>query len=267
LATFGVSLALLGLAARFLRRGAPQPERRSAALPRRPRHEVLRALAWFRTLRVVSLQSAWVALVLLTAAGAWSAWLRFETVAPQALPHLEALPLDLPELDGSDIALDDRVVDQVQPDAWLFRTYAAPAGPDLALYVGYYLDPREGAQIHSPLHCYPGAGWKIERSEPIQVRDLDGRVSEMRRLLVRRQERTDVVIFWYETRTRRLTGDLQLKLELLRTALLRRPRDAAFVRWSTPIAAGETVEDATTRLLGGAARAMPHLEAALPFGG
>jgi exosortase D (VPLPA-CTERM-specific) len=267
LAAFAVSLALLGLAARVLRRSEPPAAPSPGTVHRGPRFEVLRALAWFRTLRVVSLRAAWAALAVLAAAGAWAALLRIAPVPSGPMPRLEALPVDLPALRGRDIVLDDRVVERVQPDSWLFRSYAAAAGPDLALYVGYYRDPREGAQIHSPMHCYPGSGWKIERSEPIQVRDLNGRVSEMRRLLVEKQGRTDIVLFWYETRTRRLTTDLELKLELMRTALLRRPRDAAFVRWSTPMGAGETVEDATTRLLAATAQALPHLEGALPFGG
>ena len=53
----------------------------------------------------------------------------------------------------------------------------------------------------------------------------------------------------------------------MRTALLHEPQDAAFVRWSTPIDEAESVEHATARLLAAVARAYPHLEGALPFGG
>jgi EpsI family protein len=264
--SFGVSLLLLGLAVRALR-GAAGPASTRRPARRSPRLVLSRALGWFLTLRVVSLRAAWAALALVGIAGAWGIALERLAVAPGPVPRLAALPFVLDDLHGADIAIDDRVQDQVQPDAWLFRSYAAPSGPDLALYVGYYVDPRQGAQIHSPLHCYPGAGWRIERSEPILVRDLHGRTSEMRRLLVGRQGQTDVVIYWYEARTGRLTSDVRLKLELVRAALLHRPRDAAFVRWSTPLGPEESVEDATQRLLAAAARAFPHLEAALPFGG
>ena len=99
------------------------------------------------------------------------------------------------------------------------------------------------------------------------MRDFKERTTEMRRLLVERDGRRDVVVYWYDTRTGRLTSDLQLKMNLVRTALLHQPQDAAFVRWSTPIAEGESLEQATTRLLFGVARAYPGLEALLPFGG
>jgi hypothetical protein len=64
-----------------------------------------------------------------------------------------------------------------------------------------------------------------------------------------------------------MTNDFDLKFNLVRTALLHQPRDAAFVRWSTPIAADEDVQAATARLLATVAHAYPELESALPFGG
>ena len=76
-----------------------------------------------------------------------------------------------------------------------------------------------------------------------------------------------MVLYWYDTRTGRLTSDLDLKFNLMRTALLHRPQDAAFVRWSTPLVPGENVDTATARLLGAVADTYPALEAALPFGG
>ena len=60
--------------------------------------------------------------------------------------------------------------------------------------------------------------------------------------------------------------NFKLKFNLMRTALLRLPQDAAFVRWSTPVAEDEDVEGATLRLLGVAARSLPDLERSLPFG-
>jgi EpsI family protein len=149
----------------------------------------------------------------------------------------------------------------------VFRSYQSDSTQPVGLYVAYYSDPREGAQIHSPLHCYPGAGWKVLRSEPLRIRDLQGVHTRMQRLLVAKDDRHDVVVYWYDTRTGRLTSDLELKLNLMRTALLHRPQDAAFVRWSTPMDPGESLDDATQRLLATVARAYPELQAALPFGG
>lgn len=99
------------------------------------------------------------------------------------------------------------------------------------------------------------------------MRRLDGGYDELRRLVVERDGRRDVVVYWYDTRTGRLSDDVELKLNLMRTALLRLPQDAAFVRWSTPIAEHESLDAATRRLLVVAAHALPHLQEVLPFEG
>lgn len=269
-ASFVASLAILALALRFLRRRAEAPrDSHDDGAARfswvRLRGEIVGAARTLGTLRPVSLAAAALALAVLAAAGGYATFLHHHTVEPGRAPDLAALPLDFDRYRGTEIPMTDRVLEQVQADEYVFRTYAAPAGPDVGLYVGYYRDPRQGAQIHSPIHCYPGAGWKIRGSEPLLVRDFSGAMTNMRRLVVDKRGRQDVVIYWYETRTGRLTSDLDLKLNLMRTALLQKPQDAAFVRWSTPIAEGESVDEATKRLLSALARAHPQLEAALPF--
>ena len=225
-----------------------------------------RTWAWIRNVRLVSLRAAWVSMAILALVGAYGGFLSRHLAEPGESPRLSQLPLRLGSLAGEEIPLGGEILQQVQADSYVFRTYQAPSGPEVGLYVGYYRSARHGAQIHSPMHCYPGAGWDIQDTSPLLVRDLRGHLTEMRRLLVERDGREDVVVYWYDTRTGRLTSDLQLKVNLMRTALLHRPQDAAFVRWSTPVADGESVEDATTRLLSVVARAFPHLEAALPFG-
>ena len=46
--------------------------------------------------------------------------------------------------------------------AWTTTPSEAMSGSDgrsIRLYVGYYATQRQGATIHSPLNCLPGAGW------------------------------------------------------------------------------------------------------------
>ena len=271
MAAFLVSVALLGALVTLLRRRASA---RSATRPGRsgvgwswrgldPR----RHAAWIASLRVGSVRAAWIAVLVLAVAGTYGTWVRTNAAEPSGVPQLEKLPLEFAGLVGEDIPLDDRVLDKLRPASYVFRSYRGTSQPPVGLYVAYYLDPQEGAQVHSPLHCYPGAGWKVVDSEPLEVRDLRGRSTRMQRLVVRKGERDDVVVYWYDTRTGRMTNDFDLKFNLVRTALLHQPRDAAFVRWSTPIAADEDVQAATARLLATVAHAYPELESALPFGG
>jgi EpsI family protein len=133
------------------------------------------------------------------------------------------------------VPLDDRVLDKLSPESYVFRTYEdAAAGGDIGLYVAYYRDPREGAQIPLAAALLSRRRWRILDSRPLQVRDPAGQPTRMQRLVVEKHGRRDVVVYWYDTRTGRLTNDFELKLNLMRTALMHRPQDAAFVRWSSP---------------------------------
>lgn len=269
LASFLAAAALLWMLVGWMRRSRPTVEApRSSDAPgawrRLPRPS--RIAAWLRTLRVVSARAGWIAFGTLVLAGGYGLLLQTRAVEPDRAAELATVPLQFGAFAGADVPLDDRVLDKLRPEDHLFRSYSDGAST-VGLYVAYYRNPSQGAQIHSPMHCYPGAGWKVLRSEPLQVRDLRGTPTRMQRLVVGKGRRSDVVVYWYDTRAGRMTGDLALKLNLMRAALVHAPQDAAFVRWSTPMQEGEDLEGATVRLLSVVARAYPDLESALPFGG
>ena len=251
--TFIVSTALLAGLLQLLRRGLSEDEEPRATPPGPSRFAPRRLAAWMAAVCVVGF-------------GAYGGWLRVHSVEPTEPTQLSSFPRQLLGLGATDVPIEPRVMEQVGADDLVFRVYEDGKN-EVGLYIGYYRSQRQGAQIHSPQHCYPGAGWEVETSEPILVRRLDGDYDELRRLVVERDGRRDVVVYWYDTRTGRLSDDVELKLNLMRTALLRLPQDAAFVRWSTPIAEHESLDAATRRLLVVAAHALPHLQEVLPFEG
>ena len=258
--SFAASLALLAVLMNLARRGDPAP----LDVPKAGRHHT-NWRGWLGTVRAVSARGAWVAVAMFAAVGVYGFVLRAHAVEPSGNAHLESVPLQFAGYAGEDLPIDDRVLNQVQPDAFLFRNYVNDAASSIGLYLGYYVNPREGAQVHSPMHCYPGGGWDILASAPLAALDPAGKPTRFQRLVVRKDGRTDVVVFWYETRTGRLTSDIGLKFNLMRTALLHAPQDVAFVRWSTPLDANESVEAGTARLLQVVATAWSDVEAALPF--
>jgi exosortase D (VPLPA-CTERM-specific) len=252
--TFVVSVVLLAGLSKLLRRSLPEGVEPTSA-PSSPSAFTPRRLA------------AWSAAACVLACGAYGSWMRVHSVEPTDTTQLSRFPRQLLGLGATDVPIEPRVLEQVGADDLVFRVYEDGKTPEVGLYIGYYRSQRQGAQIHSPQHCYPGAGWEVQESEPILVRRLDGGFDELRRLVVERDGRRDVVVYWYDTRTGRLSDDIGLKLNLMRTALLRLPQDAAFVRWSTPIAEHESLDAATRRLLVVAAHALPHLQEVLPFEG
>ena len=111
-----------------------------------------------------------------------------------------------------------------------------------ALSVGYFDRQREGSQVHSPRHCYPGSGWNIV-GEPVWPAPWGG---DLRSLVVNDGEETRLVCYWYQTADRVVADVLPLKVLLARDAVLRRPQDVVFASLSTPFRADAS--EAMTRL-------------------
>jgi EpsI family protein len=72
-----------------------------------------------------------------------------------------------------------------------------------------------------------------------------------------------LALFWYETRWGTSSRELDLKFDLLRSALARHPTDAALVRLSADVMDGE--EECRARLESFLAEIAPRLDAELPF--
>jgi len=112
----------------------------------------------------------------------------------------------------------------------LYRTYAPDADEPVWVFLGYFDRQREGSQVHSPRHCYPGSGWNIEL-EPVWTAPWGG---ELRSIVVNDGEERRLVCYWYQTADRVVTDVLPLKMLLARDAVMRRPQDVVFASISTP---------------------------------
>ena len=173
--------------------------------------------------------------------------------------RLTAIPLGIGDVTGGEDRLDDEIGDVLRPSQTLNRRYRH-GEHDYWLSVGYFTQQRLGGQIHSPRYCYPVSGWNILSAT--ESERLGGPSGE---LLIERERERRVVCYQYLTRGGATTSGLRLKLELMVSSLLGRPRDAAFVRYSTAVGPGES-EAAALERLGAFARVMqPTLRPALPF--
>jgi EpsI family protein len=116
----------------------------------------------------------------------------------------------------------------------LFRTYDPTADEPVWLFLGYFDRQKEGSQVHSPRHCYPGSGWNIERELQTPAPWRDGVLPA---LVVSNGTERRLVCFWYQTPAGTVGDVFRLKVALTRRALLRRPQDVVFASVSTPLSA------------------------------
>ncbi|MBI4681889.1 MAG: EpsI family protein [Nitrospirae bacterium] len=139
---------------------------------------------------------------------------------------------------------DAAVLDKLRVNEYIMREYKR--GDDrFTLYIGYYGTQKEGAQIHSPKHCLPGAGWfkLLERKSSMNIDEL-GKINFIEALYKKGNER-EIFIYWYKMKNAYITNEYVLKLYMILNSLKYRRNDAAFIRFSAPVT---TSEDVTIRM-------------------
>ncbi|MGD8413371.1 MAG: EpsI family protein [Candidatus Latescibacterota bacterium] len=133
-----------------------------------------------------------------------------------------------------------------------FRTYGTGTGRRVWVFMGYFDKQKEGSQVHSPRHCYPGSGWNILQEDKVPAPWGEG---EVERLVVSDGDENRLVYYWFQTPTNILNDVYSLKYYLTRQAVLRHPQDLVFVRVSTdaggnPDEAEALVQDYSRRVEG-----------------
>jgi EpsI family protein len=160
-------------------------------------------------------------------------YLRFAT--PPAAPPLGLQDYRLSRAGGEpesfDVEpMDTEFLDLLGAREVSFRTYGAGTGQRVWVFMGYFDKQKEGSQVHSPRHCYPGSGWNILQENQVPAPWGEGKV---KRLIVSDGNEDRLVYYWFQTPSNILNDVFSLKYYLTRQAVLRQPQDLVFVRIST----------------------------------
>lgn len=203
---------------------------------------------------------------LLVALIAYTYSIRFREPEPPVAPALASIPDSCGAYRGSDEPLDAGTLDILGADATLFRTYRSLDGGTIWLFVGYFGSPQENSQIHSPKHCYPGAGWSI-LEEGTTVLGFQEGTRAVKRLVISDDVRRHVVLYWFTSADAIITSEFALKWRQMSASLFGLPRATAFVRLSTAIELPEDVAGAEDRLARFAEALAPGIDGVLRAGG
>lgn len=117
-----------------------------------------------------------------------------------------------------------------------FRSYRSQSTKPVWLFIGYFDRQRQGSQVHSPQHCYPGSGWNVLSSA---VGLGPGGKGRMGKLLVTDGRSYRQVLYWYQTEEGMMASVFRLKLDMIRRALTFRPTEVVFVRLSRQATPGQ----------------------------
>lgn len=173
-----------------------------------------------------------VVLLVLMAMAAAGNWLRaHEASSPGAIDVARILP-------GSVLAnepMDPRFLELLSAESVSFRTFQARDAATVWVFLGYFARQKEGSQVHSPRHCYPGSGWSIQEAGKIAA-PWGG---EAPRLVVSDGTERRLVMYWYQTPGGIVDSVLDLKLHLTGRVLSGRAPEVVFARVSTRLEGGE----------------------------
>ena len=128
------------------------------------------------------------------------------------------------------------VAAQLGADQSLSRIYSDQAGGlvsggrQAGLFVAWFQSQRGGVrQPHSPKVCLPGAGWTPEESGDMVLTTPSGPINVNRMVVSNRGQRA-VVLYWYQTPRRVVSGEWAAKFWLVADALRDRRSDTSLVR-------------------------------------
>ena len=102
--------------------------------------------------------------------------LRFFEKTPIGTVDFSVIPNNPPGYYGAEQTIADFAYDVLRADATTLRDYVTAEGTRFQLFVAYFGSQKYGSQIHSPKHCLPGGGWRIDDIQPfdLQLPDVEG---------------------------------------------------------------------------------------------
>ena len=178
-------------------------------------------------------------------------------IAPDRPPALASLPFTIDGLAGITAPpLEPEIAAGLAADQYVRRYYRGD-GRDIEMDIAYYGQPKVGANMHSPLNCLPGNGWKVTHASERLVSTAIGPAT-IQELVVELGQTKYALSYWFQSRYRIVPGELSARLHLLGDAIRRRPADAGLVRVMTPFTgSGEPERDALAAF---AARLIPEID-------
>ncbi len=188
-----------------------------------------------------------IAILIIAASGIYAGMLRHGHAAMDRVPALEQLPRELEGWRSQDFEADEATARVLAADATLHRRYRRADGAEVWLFIGYFKEQQVNSQIHSPRNCVPAGGWTVASVEKTSV-SLNHRFQPATHMRTVRKGATEDILYWFSTYGKSTADEYALKWEQMKNSILRRPSNAAFVRYSAATADSSALREVMTAL-------------------
>ena len=146
---------------------------------------------------------------------------------------------------GRDVPYDREVLGALSADQIVYQDFQKDGKSRVTLFVALYQSLEKTDFSHSPVVCFTGQGWKIERTEKkkIPLDAMNTRGITVNQLVKKRIETRMITLFWYQCDRGAMGNRGLMKLSLLVDRLMGRSDRNAFVRVTAVVPENESSEE------------------------
>jgi EpsI family protein len=214
-----------------------------------------------------TLRNTFIASLAIVILGGFGMYIKAYQAVPENGPNFEKIPMTVDSFYGEERRFEDYAYDVLKADTTTLRIYRNSDREIFWLFMAYFSSQKYGSQIHSPKHCLPGGGFRIDTIEPYPITLHDGHTITVNRLMISNPQHRELMFYWFETRTGVITNEFGLKMDLAKNSLMLLPTDAAICRFTMPVPPRINLDKATARIVDIIRDLYPSMQQALPFAG
>lgn len=141
-------------------------------------------------------------------------------------------PLALGEWTGVRRDIPPAVIELLNPKAIFSAAYTNSEGVQVDLLFDFFSSESSIGGPHSPRNCLPGQGWIILETVENRV-EINDRTIPANRFELRHGDTRQVMDFWYVTNYGETANDYVFKLYQVLSSLTLKPKEVAFVSFTT----------------------------------
>ncbi len=181
--------------------------------------------------------------------------------------NFSQFPFEISSWTSSRKTMEKKFINALKFEDYLLSNYTNDES-SLELYIAYYESQRKGESAHSPRSCLPGAGWRIEDRNIIELPfdDKNGESKSIRinRMLVQRADNKYLMYYWFKQRHRNISNEYLVKWYLFWDGMTKNRTDGALIRILYPLPTNIDVNDGDETIQSFISAALPNLPEYVP---
>ena len=163
---------------------------------------------------MISNKSFFVSVILFLITVLCAGYIHFRPMPSFVRSDLGKFPLKIDGFVGHNLYLPKFVLETLNPDSYIYRSYSDGNGHEMVLFVAYFSTAKGGRTGHNPYACLLGAGWHILNISDLKVRPLGYREDvKVNYILCKKELNYLVSLYWYQVEKRRvLSSGIRLNM-------------------------------------------------------